>query len=102
MAEDRTARRSSSVMPEGTPTTTRGLMRKMRLAVTCFRKWRSIISVTSTSAMTPSFRGRMASMPSGVRPSIRLASRPMPMMRRLPFSTATTEGSFNTMPSPFT
>ena len=89
-------------MPDGTPTTTRGLMRKTRFAVTCLRKWRSIISVTSTSAMTPSLRGRMASMPSGVRPSMRLASRPIPMIRREPRSTATTEGSFRTMPSPFT
>ena len=52
MADDRTARRSSSVIPEGTPITTRGLMRKTRFAVTCIRKCRSIISVTSTSAMT--------------------------------------------------
>ena len=41
-------------------------------------------------------------VPSGVRPSIRLASSPTPMMRFVPFSTATTEGSLRTIPSPFT
>jgi hypothetical protein len=42
------------------------------------RKYRSIFSVTSKSAITPSFSGRTAMMPSGVRPSMRLASSPMP------------------------
>ena len=40
-------------------------------------------------------------MPSGVRPSIRLASSPMPRMFPA-WSTAATEGSFRTTPSPFT
>ena len=35
-----TARLSSSGIPDGTPTTTRGLMRKMLFDVTCRRKWR--------------------------------------------------------------
>ena len=61
-----------------------------------------MISVMSTSAMTPSFSGRTAMMPSGVRPSIRFASRPIPLIRWLPRSTATTLGSFRTIPSPFT
>ena len=39
-------------------------------------KWRSISSVTSKSAMTPSFSGRIAEIVPGVRPSMRLASRP--------------------------
>ena len=39
-------------------------------------KWRSISSVTSKSAMTPSFSGRIAEIVPGVRPSIRLASMP--------------------------
>ena len=37
-ALDRTARRSSSVIPDGTPTTTRGRILKNRLAVTDLRK----------------------------------------------------------------
>ena len=77
-------------------------MRRTRLAVTCLRKWRSIISVMSTSAITPSLSGRTASIASGVRPNMRLASRPIAMMRPVPFSMATTEGSLRTIPSPFT
>src|SRR3989344_2631815 len=51
--------------------------------------------------MTPSFIGRYAMMESGVRPIISFAS--TPMARILLFSeTATTEGSFNTMPRPGT
>ena len=76
--------------------------RRIRFEVTGLRKCRSMSSVMSTSAITPSFRGRTASIPSGVRPSIRLASRPTPRILRVPFSTATTEGSLRTIPSPFT
>jgi hypothetical protein len=39
-------------------------------------KYLSIFSVTRKSAITPSLRGRMAVMLPGVRPSMRLASRP--------------------------
>ena len=39
-------------------------------------KWRSICSVTSKSAITPSFSGRCAEMVAGVRPSMRSASLP--------------------------
>ena len=39
-------------------------------------KWRSISSVTSKSAITPSFSGRIAWIVPGVRPSMRLASMP--------------------------
>ena len=39
-------------------------------------KYRSIFSVTSKSAITPSFNGRTAWMWDGVRPIIRLASLP--------------------------
>ena len=101
-ADERTARRSSSVMPEGTPTTTRGFIRNTRREVTRLRKWRSIISVMSTSAITPSFSGRIASMSPGVRPSMRFASRPIPRILRDSFSTATTQGSLTTTPSPRT
>ncbi len=61
-----------------------------------------MISVTSTSAITPSFSGRTAVIPSGVRPSIRFASRPIPLMVLVAFSIATTEGSLRTIPSPLT
>jgi hypothetical protein len=39
-------------------------------------KCRSICSVTSKSAITPSFSGRIAEIVPGVRPSMRLASTP--------------------------
>ena len=101
-AESRTARRSTSVMPDGTQTMTLGLTRKTCLSMMVLRKYRSIFSVTSKSAMTPSLSGRTARMPSGVRPSIRLASSPMPLILPVAFSIATTDGSLRTMPSPLT
>src|SRR5579864_1589739 len=52
--------------------------------------------------MTPSFIGRTAMIPSGVRPSMRFASRPTPLIFLVSRSIATTEGSLSTMPSPFT
>ena len=54
----------------------------------------------SKSAMTPSFRGRMAWMCAGVRPIIRLASGPTASGRPSLTLTATTDGSLSTMPSP--
>ena len=53
-----TARFSTPVTPEGTQTTTRGCAQ--RFWCTFWMKWRSISSVTSKSAITPSFSGRMA------------------------------------------
>src|SRR6478609_1874565 len=53
----------------------------------------------SKSAMTPSFNGRMAWMWAGVRPIIRLASAPTATGRPSLTLTATTDGSFSTMPS---
>ena len=50
-----TARCSTPVMPEGTHTTTRGFASRRRLC-TFWMKYRSIFSVTSKSAMTPSFK----------------------------------------------
>ena len=61
----------------------RAVMRLSHAAVrsmTSRRKCRSIFSATSKLAITPSFMGRTARMPSGVRPSIRFASRPIPTM----------------------
>src|SRR5699024_12135441 len=62
-------------------------------------KYFNIASVTSKSAITPSFKGRMASMFPGVRPTMRYAA--SPTSRTLPArrSIATTAGSFKTMRS---
>ncbi len=65
-------------------------------------KWRSICSVTSKSAITPSLSGRIAVMLPGVRPSIRFASTPTAWTWPLRESIATTEGSESTMPRPRT
>src|SRR5437762_4422459 len=51
--------------------------------------------------MTPSFRGRMATILPGVRPSISLASRPTASTSPLFLLIATIEGSLTTMPLPF-
>ncbi len=65
-------------------------------------KWRSISSVTSKSAITPSLSGRIAVMLPGVRPSIRFASTPTACTSPLIESTATTDGSESTIPRPRT
>ena len=95
-----TARFSTPVTPDGTHTTTRGCAQ--RFWCTFWMKWRSICSVTSKSAITPSLRGRIAWMVPGVRPSIRLASRPTACTSPLRASIATTDGSDSTMPRPRT
>src|SRR3954451_10322531 len=59
-------------------------------------------SVISKSAITPSFRGRIALIVEGVRPSICLASAPTACTSPLETSTATTDGSETTMPRPRT
>ena len=69
-----TARFSTPVTPLGTQMTTRGCAQ--RFCMTLRMKCRSICSVTSKSAMTPSLSGRTALMVAGVRPSMRLASAP--------------------------
>src|SRR5688572_17975517 len=62
----------------------------------------SICSAISKSAITPSFMGRTAMMLPGVRPNILFASVPTASTRSVFFSTATTEGSFSTIPFPCT
>src|SRR5918998_3864565 len=52
--------------------------------------------------MTPSLRGRMATMLLGVRPSIRLAAEPTATTLSIFVSIATTEGSERTIPYPLT
>ena len=69
---------------------------------TFWMKWRSISSVTSKSAMTPSFSGRIAEMVPGVRPSIRFASTPTAWTWPVRWSIATTDGSESTIPRPRT
>jgi hypothetical protein len=69
-----TARFSTPVTPDGTQTTTRGCAK--RCWCTFWMKCRSICSVTSKSAMTPSFKGLIAEIVPGVRPSMRFASTP--------------------------
>src|SRR4030081_1445199 len=102
MAASVTARFSTSVTPEGTPSTARGrLICQLRLW-TLAMKYLIICSVTSKSAITPSLRGRMATISAGVRPSIFRASVPTERTTLLGFDIATTEGSLRTMPWPRT
>ena len=102
MAACRTARRSTSVTPEGTQMTTRGRLNSPRP-----QAWRiklcSMAAVTSKSAMTPSFSGRTATMEPGARPMTALASWPTLRTRSssVLVSTATTLGSRMMMPRPF-
>ena len=72
------------------------LLRPFTLRMKCL----IISSATSRSAITPSRSGRMASMLSGVLPIIILASSPTALTRFMPLivSSATTLGSFRTMP----
>ena len=72
----RIARRSTNVDLHGTQTTTRGAGGNKRFSCTLLINWFNIVSVTSKSAITPSFIGRIAEIFAGVRPNICLASRP--------------------------
>src|ERR687894_1106074 len=100
-----TARSSTPVTPLGTHTTTLGpeSERKILLRGCALRiKYESIFSVTSKSAITPSFKGRIATMWPGVRPSMPLAADPTATTLSVLLSMATTEGSERTIPSPLT
>src|SRR5207248_3093344 len=94
-----TARRSTCVISDGTPMTTRGRSQPLRLCALRM-KWVSIFSAASKSAMTPSFIGLMAVMLPGVRPSISFASVPTASMRPFTLLSATIDGSLRTMPLP--
>ena len=94
------ARRSTSVMPEGAHITSRGCAK--RLLCTRPTKWRSIASVTSKSVITPWRSGRTAEIDAGVRPIMRCASSPTACTSSVRVSTATTEGSDTRIPSPRT
>src|SRR5215469_10323003 len=65
-------------------------------------KYLSMRSVTSKSAITPSLSGRTATILPGVRPIIRLASTPTATICPLLVLSATTLGSFSTIPRPRT
>jgi hypothetical protein len=100
-----TARSSTPVTPLGTHTTTLGPIRdfkSLRRGCALRMKYESIFSVTSKSAMTPSFNGRMATMLPGVRPSILFAALPTATTLSDLLSMATTEGSERTIPFPLT
>ena len=71
----RTARRSTSVTPDGMQMITRGRV-NMPLPQAFLMKICSMLAVMSKSAMTPSFSGRTATMLPGVRPMTSFASWP--------------------------
>ena len=97
-AASRTARFSTSVTPDGMPSSIRGRGISPTRSWTRFTKYLIICSVTSKSLMTPSRSGRTAMMLAGVRPTIRLASAPMARTFFVFASIATTDGSLMTMP----
>ena len=97
-AASSTARRSTSVMAEGTHTSTRGLV--SRLMPTRLRIRRIIRCVTSKSVMAPWRRGRTATTLAGVRPIMSHASSPIARTSPVREFMAMTVGSLNTMPSP--
>ena len=104
-AASRIARRSTWVEPQGTQMMMRGLGENRRESCTFLMNCLIICSVTTKSAITPSFIGRMVVMLPGVLPSICLAVWPTAWMVRLALGPpsvriATTEGSSSTMPLP--
>ncbi len=100
-AASRIARLSTEVEPEGTQITISGQRGKRRLPCTFWMKCLIICSATSMSAMTPSRRGRIASIASGVLPIINLASSPtaLTLLTPLIVSIATTDGSLRDDPA---
>ena len=83
-AASRTARFSTSVTPEGMPSSIRGRGMSPTRSWTRCTKYLIICSVTSKSLMTPSRSGRTAMMLAGVRPTMRLASAPTSSTLRVP------------------
>ena len=98
-AESRTARISTSVLPEGIPTTRRRLGENnvFLLLFTCLMKPRIIISAALKSAMTPSFSGRTVLMPGCSRSCMSLALWPKAMHLLVVLSIATMLGSSRTI-----
>ena len=100
-AASSTARRSTSVTPEGMQMTMCGRLNAPDFSA-LRTKYLSMAAVTSKSAITPSLSGRTATIESGVRPSISLACLPTASTSSVRTSTATTDGSRSTMPRPRT
>ena len=99
-AASSTARRSTSVTPEGMHTTMCGRLNAVDFTAFLI-KCLSMVAVMSKSAITPSLSGRTATMEPGVRPIISFAWDPTANTVSVRTSTATTEGSRITMPFPF-
>ena len=97
-AASRTARFSTSVTPDGMPSSIRGRGIMPTRSWTRRTKYLIISSVTSKSLITPSRSGRIAMMLAGVRPTIRFASAPTARTRFVFASIATTDGSLMTIP----
>ena len=94
-----TARRSTWVMPDGIPITTR--VRRQEYGPCALRmKLVSMRSAASKSAMTPSRIGRIVVMEVGVRPSIARAAWPTASVFSFVVLIATIDGSSTTMPRP--
>ena len=94
-----TARFSTSVTPEGMQMTTYGFDQGLELQ-DFLMKYSNIALVTSKSAITPSFSGRIATIEPGVRPMTSFASCPTRLTILVFTSTATTLGSRIMMPLP--
>ena len=97
-AESRTARSSTSVLPEGTPMTMRSDVENKRLpGLTILIKPRIICSQAVKSAITPSRSGRMVRMLSCVFSYINFAFSPTAIILSVRRSSATTDGSSTTI-----
>src|SRR3989338_217614 len=93
------ALRSTSVVSSGTPMTMRGRGTMVNDSeCTLSMKYLSIFSATSKSEMTPFESGLLIKICGGVLPSISLASRPTARIWSVRVFTATTDGSWMTMP----
>ena len=93
-----TARRSTSVIADGTQINTFG--RANRETPARFNSSRIICSVVSKSVMAPPRNGRTATMKLGVRPIMSQASCPVANTSLVRRFLAITVGSFMMMPSP--
>ena len=99
ITDSSTALSSTSVIPDGTPTTTLGLPTLYLFSTFCIMFF-SINCVAVKSAITPSFNGLTAFICSGVLPNISFASLPVAIIFPVLLSIATTEGSFKIIPLP--
>ena len=96
-----TALSSTSVIPDGTPTITLGLI-ALYLLHTLDNIFFNNNLVAVKSAITPSFNGLIACISFGVLPNISFASRPVAITSPVFVSTDTTDGSLKIIPFPLT